>query len=93
MQLLHALWVSGTPEYAITPSRHALLLARIELGRTPVVLVRRHESEGPFAEGAETEPAVVLHLFEELVVCVEDLKVTRLNGRDHGVSALIDTVV
>lgn len=44
-------------------------------------------------EGAQTEPTVMLHFFKELVVRVEDLEVTRLDGGDDGITALIDAIV
>jgi len=35
----------------------------------------------------------MLHFFKELVVRVEDLEVTRLDGGDDGITALIDAIV
>jgi len=42
---------------------------------------------------AQAKPAVVPHFFEELVVGVEALEITRLDGGNHRVMALVDTMV
>jgi len=57
------------------------------------VFVRWHKSERPLAEGALAKPTVVPHFFEELVVGVEVLEITRLDGGNHRVMALVDTIV
>lgn len=35
----------------------------------------------------------MLHFFEELIVCVQGFEVAGLDGRDHGVTALVNAIV
>lgn len=93
MQLLHTFRVSGTPKHTVAPSRHPFFLARVKLVGAAVVFVGGGKGERSFAEGAEAEPAVVLHFFEELIVCVQGFEVAGLDGRDHGVTALVNAIV
>lgn len=58
-----------------------------------VVFVGGHEGERAFGEGPKPEGGVVSHFFVQLVVHDEGTVGIVTDGRDDGVSALVDAVV
>lgn len=58
-----------------------------------IVFIRGYEGEGAFGERTESEGRIVAHLFVQLIVHDQGTVAIIADGRDNGISALVNTVV